>query len=404
MKRRKFLTNALSTTAAATGLHAFGRPLFAASPAKPKKKLSVGIVGCGRMGQYYADVYKALPDTELVAIAEWNDERRPIVGKRFGVKALFKDVDAMLQSVVPDVVAIITPSKFMKGAVIACAEAGVKGISTDKPIAARLSDADAMVDACAKRNIVFAGGNLQRAKWTVQHAARKLRSGELGKPIGAAMHGFGGEISGGGCQHISVLRLFTNAEVSEVIAWGEPAEALADDKDDSGLNINGRFRMSSGLDCQVFGLTHEYGSQKNLSGVQVWTDDSMVSWNWNAPQVFRGFDAAGKRQEVDPKYPPYPWSDTIEKAGLETGDSYLVSSIRTFLNAVTTGSELWISGHDLRQALEVAIACKRSAQLGSKPVKLPLEDRSLALYPRPYRWLGGDPTGRSQSAADAAGK
>ena len=55
-----------------------------------------------------------------------------------------------------------------------------------------------------------------------------------------------------------------------------------------------------------------------------------------------------------------------------------------------TGSELAISGHDLRQALEVAIAATLSARWGSVPVKLPLEDRSLTLYPRPNRWLGGD--------------
>ena len=61
----------------------------------------------------------------------------------------------------------------------------------------------------------------------------------------------------------------------------------------------------------------------------------------------------------------------------------------------------WITGHDLRQALEVAIACQLSARLGNVPVRLPLEDRSLTLYPSPYRWLGGDVTGLPQSIAEA---
>ena len=142
------------------------------------------------MGQYFTEVYRALPDTEVVAIAEWNDTRREIVGKRFGVKALFKDVNSMLREVVPDIAAVITPTKFMKEAVIACAEAGVKGVSTDKPIAARLSDADAMVDACEKRNVVFAGGNLQRAMWEVQHAGGRLRNGDYGPVKGAVVHRF----------------------------------------------------------------------------------------------------------------------------------------------------------------------------------------------------------------------
>ena len=147
MERRHFLLQSAALTLAATGLRCnASQGLTGPSQAVGRKeKHRVAIIGCGRMGQYYADVYRALPDAELVAIAEWNPERRKVVGERFGVKALFKDVEGLLKETVPDIAAIITPTKFMKEAVIACAEAGVKGVSTDKPIAARLSDADAMV-------------------------------------------------------------------------------------------------------------------------------------------------------------------------------------------------------------------------------------------------------------------
>jgi predicted dehydrogenase len=401
MDRRNFLVSAVAATAATAGTL---RAAEKTTVSSPKKKLTVGIVGCGRMGQYYAQVYKALPDTELVAIAEWNSDRRKVVGKRFGVTSLFKDADSMLRTVVPDIVAVITPTKFMKGAVIACAKAGVKGVSTDKPIAARLSDADEMVQVCAERNVVFAGGNLQRAKWEVQQAAQRIHSGEFGKIQGVAVHGFGGEISGGGCQHLSVLRLMTGAEVQEVTAWGNPAEALDEKADDGGLNINGLFRMTSGINCQVFGLPRAFGSTKNINGVDVWTEDAMVQWHWGVPKIFQGTDAKGVRKEIDPKYPAFPWPGVIQLAGLYKTADYLVSSIHSFIDAVNTGSKLWISGHDLRQALEIAIACKRSAQLGNRPVQLPLKDRSLTLYPRPYRWLGGDVTGRPQSDDSAAGK
>ena len=373
-----------------------GKPNEEARPS-PKEKFRVGIIGCGRMGQYYAEVYRAMPDTEIVAIAEWNPDRRKVVGERFGVKALYRDANEMMKSVVPDIAAVITPTKFMKDAVIACAEAGVKGVSTDKPIAARLSDADAMVDSCAKRKVVFAGGNLQRAKHEVQEAAKLIQSGAYGKLKGAAVHSFGGEISGGGCQHLSVLRLFTRAEVAEVMAWGSPPEALARETDD-GLIINGRFRMSTGLECQVFGTNTPY------RGVDVWTENALVRWDWAVPQVFQGTDPKGARKQIDPGYPPFKWRYLTKQSGLREGDDYLISSIRSFIDAVRTGSGLYISGQDLRQALEIAIACKLSAQLGDLPVKLPLEDRSLTLYPSRYRWLGGDVTGRPQTSGEAAGK
>ena len=37
----------------------------------------------------------------------------------------YKDANAMLREIVPDLAAVITPTKFMKEAVISCAEAGV---------------------------------------------------------------------------------------------------------------------------------------------------------------------------------------------------------------------------------------------------------------------------------------
>jgi hypothetical protein len=94
----------------------------------------------------------------------------------------------------------------------------------------------------------------------------------------------------------------------------------------------------------------------------------------------------------------------MRQAGIQPSEDYLVGSIRSFIEAVRGGSELWISGQDLRQALEIALACKLSAQLGNRPVKLPLPDRSLTLYPSPYRWLGGDATNRPQSTEEATVK
>ena len=356
-----------------------------------ESKHRVAIIGCGRLGQKYAEAYSTYPDTEIVAMAEHDPERRKAVGERFGVKALYPDVHSLLKDVVPDIAAVVTPTKYYKEAVIACAQAGVKGVSADKPLAAVLSDADEMVETCEARGVVFAGGNLMRAMNEVQEAARRIQSGEFGKLVGASVHRFGGEISGGGVQHISVLRLFTAAEVDEVMAWRMPIpglEAYALAKDiDLGWYTNGRFHLTNGLDCPV------YNTHTPAGGVDVWSEEALIRFDWGPPEIYQGFDADGARQRIDPHYEPYQWNEF----------SYLTGAIRSLIAAVETGSELAISGHDLRQALEVAIAAKLSAELGNVPVKLPLKDRSLRLYPVPYRWLGGDATGQPQAIAEAAG-
>ncbi len=347
-------------------------------------KYRVAIIGCGRMGQNYAQAYTTYPDTQIVAIADINAERRQILGTRFNVAALYPDAETLLREVVPDIAAIVTPTKYMRDAVIACAEAGVKGISTEKPIAGILQDADAMVDTCAERNVVFAGGNLQRAMNEVQEAAKRIHSADVGKLKGAAVHGFGGEISGGGCQHISILRLFTNAEITEVTAWGTPHEALNTETDD-GIIVHGHFQLSNGIHCNVFGTPTPY------RGVDVWNDEYLLRWDWKPPEIFKGTDEKGHRKRLRIKYTTYPWSQF----------GYLTGSIRSFLAAVAGEGQPWITGKDLRQALEVAIATKLSAQRNSTTIKLPLVDRTAALYPRPYRWLGGDLTGNPQTVNEA---
>ena len=175
--------------------------------------LTVAVIGCGRLGQHYAAVYATRPDTTLVAIADANPERRRVVGERFGVTRLFADARSLFADVVPDVAALVLPVRSIKDAVLAAVAAGVRGVTTDKPIAATLADADAMAEACRGAGVVFGGGNLQRARADLQEAARWLHAGELGRTTGAAVHRWGGgEISGGGCQHVSVLRLLTGTE------------------------------------------------------------------------------------------------------------------------------------------------------------------------------------------------
>ena len=361
-------------------------------------KRSVAIIGCGLLGQNYANAYSTYPDTEVVAIAERNPERRKAVGEKFGVNALYPDVHALLEDMVPDIVALVTPTKYYKEGVFACVEAGVKVLSNDKPIAATLSDADEMVELCESRGVVYAGGVMLRALPGIQDLARRLRAGEYGELIGASIIGWGAEISGGGCQDISVLRLLADAEIEEVVAWGthrEPPywseEVVARDSDE-GLITNARFRLSNGLECTVFGAQSpppEAGVAPHR-GTDVWSQDSMIRTRWaNPPEAYKGFDANGVRVKDKRPFTPFEWDQFGHVGG----------TTRSLLAHLETGSDLWVTGHDMRQSLETAIAARLSVQLGSVPVKLPLEDRSLTLYPVPSRWVGGDeidPTRKDQ--------
>lgn len=388
-----------------------GKPSPGIERTRKAETYRIAIIGCGRMGQHYGEHYRLWEGARIVAIAEWNEERRQVVGKRFGVTALYKEADGLLREVVPDIAVVMTPTKFMKDAVIASAEAGAKAVQVERPMAARLSDADAMVDVCRKRGVKLGGGGLERAKWEVDVAGRWLQEGRFGPPIGASVRHY---ISPVGCQgcRTSVLRHFTGAEVDRVISWCGPPGGLTEEATDGELQFRALFHLTSGLECPVFGEPGE-APEGGLPGVDVWTEDTLVRWNRHGgpPFIYQGKDSRGARRRIDPRYPPQPYReylarnhDFLNRLGYRGHErDYLVGPIWSLIEAVETGKDPWISGHDLRQALEIAIACKRSSQLGNVPVSLPLEDRSLAFLPKPYRWLGGDVSGRPQSAEEAAG-
>jgi hypothetical protein len=92
----------------------------------------------------------------------------------------------------------------------------------------------------------------------------------------------------------------------------------------------------------------------------------------------------GKGSESTPVYPDF--------LARERQRSFVAIAAQ-LLQASETGGEVQCSGRDYRQALEIALALKLSARNGHERVQLPLEDRSLRIYPHAYRLQGGDVAG-----------
>lgn len=120
------------------------------------------------------------------------------------------------------------------------------------------------------------------------------------------------------------------------------------------------------------------------SGVEVWTDTHLVRWDWGPPTLWATV-GSGQREQVPVVYTPYDFSEF----------TYLTGAIRSMVDALGShdplAAHLSVSGSDVRAALEISTAAYHSAAANSAPVRLPLADRSSdPLYPRPYRWVGGD--------------
>lgn len=342
------------------------------------RKYRVAVVGgAGTWGRHYLHAYANHPDCEIVALVDRARDRRQAFADHYGIKVVYDTIEELLGREVPDIVSAIVPTGTSHDVVIACAEAGVKVVSCEKPMAAELAKADEMVRICRERGVSFGCGT---AYWDAPYSpqtAEWVRKGHIGKLVSAAIPiGLPREVSGGGCVQITLLRLLTGMEVEWVEGWTLPPEASTSDQD---CGAYGRFGLSGGIVCEIprpkRGKWHFCPAAVTGKNGQVWLCPPK-------PVLFRGRGAA--MSPVFPRYLQKPLSP-----------SHFSLVVQRLLTAFDTGQEAQCSGHDYRQALEVAIAMKLSARRGHKRITLPLEDRSLRILAAPYRMLGGDVAGWS---------
>ena len=105
------------------------------------------LIGCGRKGHGHARGYAGNPRTEVVAAADPDEDNLRIFLEHFPVPG-YSDHRELLAKEEIDIAAPILPVRPNPGVVIDCAEAGVKAVYCEKPMAASLEEADAMVEAC----------------------------------------------------------------------------------------------------------------------------------------------------------------------------------------------------------------------------------------------------------------
>lgn len=135
----------------------------------------------GLGGSVHADVLHAHPRTVLCAGANRDAGKRDRFSRRFGGRpAVYEDWRRLLEAEKPDIVSVSTSSGTHAEIAVACAEAGVRAILCEKPIATRLSDADRMIAACASRGALLAVNHNRRWHPVYLEARRRIASGALG--------------------------------------------------------------------------------------------------------------------------------------------------------------------------------------------------------------------------------
>ena len=149
----------------------------------------IGRTGRGNYGHSLDVAFQGLPNVKVVAVADPDEEGRAAAAQRTGALHSYADYREMLAQMDLDLVGVC-PRWVDEHAemVIACAEAGVKGIFCEKPFARSLAEADAMLDACERHNTKLAVAH-RRANPYELHAKKLIGEGLIGTVQMIRRHG-----------------------------------------------------------------------------------------------------------------------------------------------------------------------------------------------------------------------
>jgi UDP-N-acetylglucosamine 3-dehydrogenase len=155
-------------------------------------RFRVGIIGVGRpwktegatgfgMANFHALGYAASPDAEIVAVADLDLDHARAFQADHGVPQIYADYHEMLEREALDIVSICTWPHLHAPMVIAAAEAGVKAIHCEKPVAPTYGEAQRMAEACKERGVQLTFNHQRRFGNVYCKARELLKEGVIGE-------------------------------------------------------------------------------------------------------------------------------------------------------------------------------------------------------------------------------
>jgi predicted dehydrogenase len=186
--RREFLEDSMLATAAAVASSQLPQLVQAADkkPAGPNDKLRVAIVGVNGRGAAHISGFSKIPECEIVAICDADEE----VGHKKGVDkiekmtrkkpAFHQDIRKLLEDKDIDIVSIATPNHWHALGAIWAIQAG-KQVYVEKPVSHNVSEGRRIVEAARKHNKICQAGTQSRSSKGLQEAVAWMQAGNLGK-------------------------------------------------------------------------------------------------------------------------------------------------------------------------------------------------------------------------------
>lgn len=300
------------------------------------KRLRAAVIGVGYLGKFHAQKYAALPEVDLVAVADENAGRAEAVARDCGCRA-FTDYRSVLGGV--DLVSIVVPTEAHHSVARSCLEAGAH-ILVEKPVTRTLQEAEDLIRLARASGRVFQVGHVERFNPAVlalrevlekplfvesyRLASFKPRGTDVDVVLDLMIH------------DIDIILNLVQSEISDVRPIGFPV--LTDEVD------IGHARLEFANGC-VANVTASRVSDKPMRKVRVFQQDAYLSIDLHNPKFvcwrrLRNGDGTPRLASEEKMFPPA---------------DLLLEEVRAFVTAVRERTPPVVSGADGKRALEVAL-------------------------------------------------
>lgn len=143
------------------------------------------IVGCGKVSATHALAWRTLPASEFVAVCDVELERARTLASQFEVRA-YDDLGEMIEKERVEVLSVCTQHPQHLPPVETAARRGVHVI-VEKPLASDLPSCDRAIAACRAAGVKLGVISQRRLYEPVQRMKKALDSGQVGRPVLAAV-------------------------------------------------------------------------------------------------------------------------------------------------------------------------------------------------------------------------
>ena len=362
--------------------------------------LNVGFIGLGAISHENVLGYLDAEDTAIVAVCDPDEavagqwlKKWNLPGARF-----YRNYEEMLAQERLDLVEILTPHHLHCAQAIKCAEAQVKGISLQKPMAISLFEADQIINACKKNNVklkvyenfVFYPVYLKAKELIDQGLLGELMSIRINTMAGLregaawpwcwsptswrtelATAGVGPLVGDDGYHKFSLARWFMGRDFEKVSAWIDPDTPL-----DAPALIRAKFKPWPGDSPKYAQIDFSFSTRMALA-CDFWLDDFVEIVGEQGIMWINQCSAAGNRDffkgcemSKSPVFPPIAvFVDGKVTTYLEellpeerNWSTSFIGSTKQFIDALKEGGEPIYTGEEGKEIQRYVIAAYVSAQ------------------------------------------